>query len=62
MTTLLIDADLLLFRTMAANQIEVDLGDEVWVAWSELNGVRDDWWNTIEQWKDHWKTSDYKLC
>ena len=31
MTTLLIDADMLLFRTMAAWEIEANLGDEVWV-------------------------------
>ena len=62
MTTLLIDADLLLFRTMAANEIEANLGDEVWVRWAELNGVRADWWDTIEEWKDHWKTTDYRLC
>ena len=62
MTTLLIDADMLLFRTMAAWEIEANLGDEVWVRWAELNTVRADWWNTIEEWKDHWKTTDYRLC
>ena len=48
MKTLLIDADMLLFRTMAAWEIEANLGDEVWVRWAELNTVRDEFWRTIE--------------
>ena len=62
MTTLLIDADMLLFRTMAANEIEANLGDEVWVRWAELNTVRDEFWKTIDEWLERWHGADYRLC
>ena len=62
MKTLLIDADMLLFRTMAAWEIEANLGDEVWVRWAELNTVRDEFWRTIEEWLEEWPGSRYKLC
>ena len=62
MTTLLIDADMLLFRTMAANEVVTDLGNEVWVAWAELNTVRQEFWQTIDGWLEHWPGADYRLC
>ena len=62
MTTLLIDADMLLFRTMAANEIEANLGDEVWVRWAELGTVREEFWKTIDEWLEVWHGADYRLC
>ena len=62
MTTLLIDADMLLFRTMAACEIEANLGDEVWVRWAELNTVRTEFWETIDEWLGIWPDANYKLC
>ena len=62
MTTLLIDADMLLFRTMAAHEIEANLGDEIWVAWAEINTVRAEFWNTIDEWLERWPMANYKLC
>ena len=62
MTTLLIDADMLLFRTMAAWEIEANLGDEVWVRWAELNTVREEFWKTINEWLERWPMADYRLC
>ena len=62
MTTLLIDADMLLFRTMAANEIEANLGNDVWVRWAELNTVRQEFWQTIDEWLERWPMADYKLC
>ena len=62
MTTLLIDADMLLFRTMAAWEIEASLGDEVWVRWAELNTVREEFWKTIDEWLECWHGANYKLC
>jgi DNA polymerase-1 len=62
MTTLLIDADMLLFRTMAAWEIEASLGDEVWVRWAELNTVREEFWKTIDEWLERWPGADYRLC
>ena len=62
MTMLLIDADMLLFRTMAANEVEADLGDEVWVRWAELNTVRQEFWQTIDEWSKRWPGANYRLC
>lgn len=62
MKTLLIDADMLLFRTMAACEIESNLGDEVWVRWAELNTVRSEFWETIDEWLERWPMANYKLC
>ena len=62
MTTLLIDADMLLFRTMAAWEIEANLGDEVWVRWAELNTVREEFWKAIDEMLEVWPMADYKLC
>ena len=62
MTTLLIDADMLLFRTMAAWEIEANLGDEVWVRWAELNTVREEFRKTINEWLERWPMADYRLC
>ena len=40
MTTLLIDADMLLFRTMAAYEVELELEADMWVRWADLGVVR----------------------
>lgn len=62
MTTLLIDADMLLLRTMAACEVEANLGDEVWVRWAELNTVREEFWNCINCMLTVWPDANYKLC
>jgi len=61
MTTLLIDADMLLFRTMTANEIEAELGPDVWVRWAELGTVREEFWGLIDEWREAFD-ADYRLC
>ena len=47
MTTLLIDADMLLFRTMAAYEVELELEADMWVRWADLGVVREEFWGLI---------------
>ena len=62
MKTLLIDADYLLFRTMAACEVEAELGDEIWVRWADLGEVREAFWGTIEDMKLGWPADEVALC
>ena len=34
------------------NEIEASLGDDIWVRWAELNGVREEFWDLIDEWLD----------
>ena len=59
MKSLLIDADYLLFRTMAACEIEAELADEIWVRWADLGQVREAFWETIEEMKKEWPADEF---
>lgn len=47
---LLLDADMLLFRAMAATEVEVELAEDVWTRHSELPLAREWYWDRVEEW------------
>jgi DNA polymerase-1 len=47
---ILLDSDMLLFRTTSATEVEVELDDEVWVRHSELPQAREMYWETCQAW------------
>ncbi len=49
---ILLDADMLLFRTTSATEVEVEIDDEVWVRHSELPEAREMYWDTCQAWCD----------
>ena len=59
MKSLLIDADYLLFKTMAACEVEAELGDEIWVRWADLGQVREAFWETIEDMRKEWPDDEF---
>ena len=59
MKTLLIDADYLLYRTMAALEVVAELDNEVWVRWADLGEVRATFWKTIEDMKEEWPKDEF---
>lgn len=47
---ILLDSDMLLFRTTSATEVEVELEAEVWVRHSELPLAREMYWEACEAW------------
>lgn len=58
MTTLLIDADMLLFRTMTALEIDCDMGDEVWIRYADIGSVRELFWDHVAAMSKALKSSE----
>ena len=54
---ILLDSDMLLFRTTSATEVEVELDDEVWVRHSELPQARELYWEACEAWCDQFGCS-----
>jgi DNA polymerase-1 len=49
---ILLDADMLLFKAAAANEVEIQLADDVWTRHSELPAAREMYWQQVELWCD----------
>lgn len=47
---ILLDADMLLFRAMAATEVEVELSPDVWTRHSEMGDAREFYWRQIREW------------
>jgi len=59
---LLIDADLYLFRSVAAAEEETDWGDDIWSLWSDLKEAKIIFKNTIEGICNKLNSKDLVLC
>ena len=60
--TLLIDADMLLFRIMTGCEIEVEASPDVWCRWAPLDEVRSQWGEKIDEMRDLLCADYYHLC
>jgi DNA polymerase-1 len=49
---ILLDADMLLFRAMAATEVEVELAPDVWTRHSEAGHAREMYWQQVTNWCD----------
>ena len=49
---ILLDADMLLFRVVAATEVEVQLADDVWTRHSDLGPAREMYWDQLKLWCD----------
>lgn len=47
---ILLDADMLLFRAMAATEVEVELSPDVWTRHSEMGDAREMYWQQLREW------------
>tara|TARA_R110002012_G_scaffold186985_1_gene353835 strand:- start:477 stop:1265 length:789 start_codon:yes stop_codon:yes gene_type:complete len=61
MKTLLIDADMLLFRTMTSLEVDCDMGDEVWIRYADIGSVRETFWKHLEVMKKHFQSDSLLL-
>ena len=59
MTTLLIDADMLLFRTMTSLEVDCDMGDEVWIRYADIGQTRELFWDHVAAMAKQFKTADH---
>ena len=59
MTTLLIDADMLLFRTMTSLEVDCDMGDEVWIRYADIGQTRELFWDHVAAMGKQFKTGDH---
>ena len=48
MTTAVIDADMVQFHCHTKLEVDVELGDEMWTRFVDLNDVREEFWSTID--------------
>ena len=60
--TLLIDADMLLYRIMLGCEIEVESSPEVWCRWAPLDEVRAQWAEKVDEMRDVWDADYYHFC
>lgn len=60
--TLLIDADLYLYRACAACEQETDWGDDIWSLSTDLKAAKDIFRSNIQQWCEEFETVDFILC
>ena len=47
MTIAIIDADMVQFKCHTKHEVDVELGDEMWTRFVDLNDVREEFWKTI---------------
>jgi len=50
---ILLDADMLLFRAMAATEVELEITEDVWTRHSDLPEARDWYWRHLANWCDY---------
>ena len=60
--TLLIDADLYLYRACAAAEQEVNWGDDVWSLSTDLKVAKATVQNLIQRWCEKFETVDFVMC
>lgn len=62
--TLILDADMLLFRACSSTEVEIELSDDVWTRHSELPDARQYYWNTVDRWLEQYslQRSDVIHC
>jgi len=60
--TLLIDADMLLFRIMTGCEIEVESSPEVWCRWAPLDQVRAQWAEKVDEMREQCQCDYYHFC
>ena len=60
--TLLIDADMLLYRIMLGCEIEVFPEPDVVCRWAPLDEVRDQWTKKVDEMRDLFKADYYHFC
>ena len=48
--TLILDADMLLFKACTATEVEIELSDDVWTRHSELPAAREYYWGHVDRW------------
>ncbi len=53
--TLILDADMLLFRACSSTEVEIELSDDVWTRHSELPAAREYYWDTVDRWLEQYK-------
>ena len=61
MTTLLIDADMLLFRTMTSLEVDCDMGNDIWIRHADIRDVRCTFWDQVEAMSKELKASEHLL-
>lgn len=62
MTTLLIDADILVYRSISATEHEVEWEPDVWTLTTDLNDARESFEKALASILDESPTPDFKLC
>jgi len=60
--TMLIDADIYLFRACASTEVEHDWGDDVWSLVTDLKESKNVFRNTISQFQQELDIEDFVLC
>jgi len=60
--TLLIDADLYLYRACASAEQEVNWGDDVWSLSTDLKVAKGNVQNLIHHWCEKFETADFVMC
>lgn len=60
--TLLIDADMLLYRIMQGCEIEVEADPEVWCRWAPLDQVRSEWARKVDEMREQCQCDYYHFC
>jgi DNA polymerase-1 len=58
MTTLLIDADMLLYRTMSSLEVDCDMGNDIWMRHADIRDVRYTFWDQIQAMSKELKASE----
>ena len=53
--TLILDADMLLFRACSSTEVEIELSDDVWTRHSELPAAREYYWSHVDRWLEQYK-------
>ena len=61
MTTLLIDADMLLYRTMTSLEVDCDMGNDIWMRHADIRDVRYTFWDQVKAMSKELKASEHLL-
>ena len=61
MTTLLIDADMLLYRTMTSLEVDCDMGNDIWMRHADIRDVRYTFWDQVKAMSKERRASEHLL-
>ena len=59
--TLILDADMLLYRACSSTEVEIELSDDVWTRHSELPAARQYYWGHVDRWCEEHKLERHQV-